>query len=638
MPDGTLSMDCTTSIRAIAAALRTTKRWAERRAAKESWPFVELAVRGGKQRLYDVGKLPTDVQAALLLRDDKRAPRSAPVRHSDAHVATVWQRYARLPDRIKAIAVRRLNALHVLEQLVAGGLGRVAARATVAEQLVRKGERGASAATVARWEQLVRGVERHHWVAFLAPRYVGRTATAEIPADAWDIYKADFLRLEQPTAMSCFERLQRIAKARGWSLPSWRTFDRKLEREVPRTVRILAREGEEALMRLYPAQERDRSVFHALEAVNADGHRFDFFVRWPDDSVARPVVVPFQDLMSGKILAYRVGQTESSDLARLAFRDLVEKYGVPSHAWLDNGRGFASKMLTGGTPTRYRFKVRAEDPIGIFVQLGVKVHWATPYHGQAKPIERAFRDWCDRIAKHPAFAGAYTGNSPTAKPENYGSHAVPYETFLRVLDEEVVAHNAREGRRTKVCAGRSFDATFAESYARAPIRKATSEQLNTMLLAAETVTADARDGSVRLAGNRYWTEALSPHASERVIVRFDPDALHGTVQVYALDGTYIAEADCIASVGFADTQAAREHARGRSEFRRGVKQQLKGERRMSAAQVADQLPKGEVPPVPPAKVIKPIFSATPRAPEDTQPSELDLSLYELMKKRKAEQF
>jgi hypothetical protein len=62
------------------------------------------------------------------------------------------------------------------------------------------------------------------------------------------------------------------------------------------------------------------------------------------------------------------------------------------------------------------------------------IHWVTPYHGQAKPIERAWLDFCGRIAKHPAFAGAYTGNSPVAKPENYGSRAVKWADFERVVN------------------------------------------------------------------------------------------------------------------------------------------------------------------------------------------------------------
>ena len=58
---------------------------------------------------------------------------------------------------------------------------------------------------------------------------------------------------------------------------------------------------------------------------------------------------------------------------------------------------------------------------GILPLLGVRVHRTLPYSGQSKPIERAFRDFCDAIAKHPLLAGAYTGNSPSSQPANYGS-------------------------------------------------------------------------------------------------------------------------------------------------------------------------------------------------------------------------
>src|SRR5690606_13947366 len=123
-------------------------------------------------------------------------------------------------------------------------------------------------------------------------------------------------------------------------------------------------------------------------------------------------------------------------------------------------------------------------------QLGVEVHWTTPYSGQSKPIERAFRDLCNDIWRHPAFVGAYTGNNPNAKPEDYGSRAVALDEFYRIVSQEIREHNRRTGRRSRVCAGQlSFDQAFRESYARAPIRKASEEQLRLFLLAAESVTA-----------------------------------------------------------------------------------------------------------------------------------------------------
>lgn len=620
MADGTSAADrwFTAADLAGLPGLPSTERRVRSRAESDRWNARPRA--RGKGLEYAFASLPPATQAAILLRD-RPAPINATCARSacwtEARIQAAWKRYESVKQPLKDAARRRLSALHAIESLQASGIGLMQSRAIVAEQLQREGVRGASAANIARWQDAVDGAHRSDWLALLVPHYAGRTATVEIDPEAWEIFKADWLRLEAPTAESCYDRLQRIATAKSWPpLPSLRTFMRRIERELPRQLRILAREGEEAMMRTFPAQERDRSAFAALDGVNADGHMWDVAVEFPDGSIGRPIIVGWQDLGSGKLLAWRIGPTESSDLVRLAFADLVTTYGIPLHAWLDNGRAFASKYLTGGAPNRYRFKVRAEDPVGIITGLGVTVHWVTPYHGQAKPIERAWRDFCDRIAKHPAFAGAYLGNNPTNKPENYGSRAVPWEQFVAVVTSEIAAHNARVGRQSKVCNGRSFDQVFSASYAAATIRKASQEQLRTLLLASEAVTASAQDGSVRVAGNRYWTEALSQHAGRKVVLRFDPMSLHDGVHAYGLDNAYIGYAHCVASVGFADTNAAREHALAKRQYRKALKTQLDAERRMDAAQVAAQMPTTEVPTLPPAGVIAPVFGApAQRAPQ-----------------------
>ncbi len=610
----------------IAAALGRHKSVIEKRACKDGWTYQEETTRGGKRRRYDLADLPSDIQAAVLLaqRPALTAAAAKPTRSArdEAQIKALWTRYEQVPQHMKETAQRRLSALQAVKQLVEQGHRMQDARGAVAAQLQRDGVRGASVPSLSRWAASVARLEPQHWVAALVPEYSGGSATADIPEQAWDTFKADYLRLEAPTATSCYDRLQRIAKVTGWTLPSLDTFERRIAK-LPRGVRILAREGEEALMRTFPAQERDRSVFAALEAVNADGHKFDVFVRSPMGDVVRPIMVGVQDLYSGKILGWRMAETESADLARMAFRDAITRYGIPQHAWLDNGRGFASKMLTGGVANRFRFKVREDDPTGVLVGMGIQIHWATPYHGQAKPIERAWRDFCDRIAKHPEFAGAYTGNKPDAKPENYGSKAIAWDVFVRVVEQEIAAHNARVKRRTRVCGGvHSFDDVFNASYAQSSIRKATDEQLRQLLLAAEVVSADRHDGSVRLSGNRYWSEALSEHAGRKVLLRFDPDALHSEVQVYTMANVYIGRAECIAAVGFADTQAAREHTRARRQYIRATKDQTRAEVRMDAARVAAQLPADEAAAtVPSPGVIAGVFGK-PRRPAIEQPEQL----------------
>jgi putative transposase len=72
----------------------------------------------------------------------------------------------------------------------------------------------------------------------------------------WSAFKSDFLRLSAPTLTSCYERTAAIAADSGLSMPSERTFRRRLEREIDPRIVTLRRQGEEALRRSQPSQRR----------------------------------------------------------------------------------------------------------------------------------------------------------------------------------------------------------------------------------------------------------------------------------------------------------------------------------------------------------------------------------------------
>jgi hypothetical protein len=130
---------------------------------------------------------------------------------------------------------------------------------------------------------------------------------------------------------------------------------------------------------------------HALECVNIDGHTFDVRVTNRDGKVVRPILVGIQDVRSSKLLAWRVVEVESAQNVRLVFADLFEKWGIPVHCVLDNGRGFASKWITGGVPNRFRFKVMEGDPVGLIVDLGIQHHWAILF--AVSPSRSSARGW-----------------------------------------------------------------------------------------------------------------------------------------------------------------------------------------------------------------------------------------------------
>ena len=598
------------SLAEIAAAglpgLPTTVRGVRMLAEREGWAAARnargdalarpRAGRGGGLEFH-VTLLPAAAQAAM--QPATALLRAAPSREDR------WAAFEALPAKKKDEARRRLDILQQIEAL-APSAGRTGAVAQVSAAC------GDAPSTIYAWFKAVAGIDVSDRLPALAPRHAGGQARIEIDDALQAAFASDWLRPEQPSYEACYRRAAKLAKARGVALPPLDAMRRRLEREVSASTIIRWRKGDEALKAAYPHQNRDRSAFHACQAYVADTHIWDVMVRWEDGDVGRPAMTAVQDLYSNKMVGWRIGRSESAELVQLAFGDAFRAFGICEMAWLDNGRAFASKSVSGGAPTRFRFKVKPGDPVGMLTALGVKIHWTTPYSGQSKPIERAFRDFAGDIAKHPAFAGAYTGPSTAAKPANYGAAVVDIATFRSIVATEIHAWNARSGRRTDVAQGRSFDDVFAASLADplTIVRRATPEQLRLCLLSAEAVTPDRRDGSIHLGGNRYWSDALVAHRQSKVIARFDPLDLYGEVYVYQLDSRFIGAAGCVEQSGFADAEAARRHSRARKAVIKGQKQLAALERQFSAAQLAAmqiEIGGDEPAPSPETKIVRPVF-------------------------------
>jgi len=584
--------------------------------------------RGGGWE-YSWRLFPSRAQQALLAQ--VTGPEPAPVMER----TEAWEWFDGLPETTKAKAQHRLGVIQTVEALERGGMTRDLACYQVARN------EGISHRTIWNWLALIEGVRVDDRLPYLSPR--NRAAMrgdtkSDCSPEFWDYLKADYLRLERPSFASCYRRAVRVAAQQGWDVLPERTMRRRLEEEVPALTITLCRKGVDALKALYPAQTRDRRALHAMEAVNADYHRFDVFVRWPlmegvnEEEIIRPQLVAFQDIYSGRILSWRLDKTPNKVGVSLALGDMVERFGIPDHILLDNGREFANKFLTGQVPTRFRFKVRDDDIPGIMKVLGGEVHWATPYSGQSKPIERAFRDLCDDIAKDPRFAGAYTGNRPDAKPENYGSTAIPLDRFLAVIAEGIEEHNARAGRRGQTTNGRSILETFEASYATAPIRKATEEQRRLWLMGAEGVRGDTRTGLVRFMGNEYWSPWMHQVAGQKLVARFDPADLRAGLHIYTLKSEYLGLADCKLAAGFFDLEEARSHASARRKWMKAEKEAAEAQRKFKLAEIGDFLdaakrPAPEVPKE--AQVVRPaVFDRKPklapaalRTDEDTKAQE-----------------
>lgn len=583
--------------RRVLARRARDERWAHRVGAQGEQLSRPRVARGGGTEFH-VSILPGGARLELAARG---LCLTKPEPATTSPAADAWRWYESRTAKVKAEAERRNTIISEIDTLTDAGATRTMA---VAEGARRH---AVSQATLWTWLKLVEGVAKHDRLPALAPRRQGGGAEADIDADLWRIFLSDYLRGSEPTFTSCYDRTMGIAEERGLTMPSERSVRRKFEREVDHRIVLVRRKGAEALRQSFPAQRRTVGHLHALELVNIDGHKFDVEVYIPGrDKPVRPLMVTIQDIYSRKFVAWRICETENAADVRLTFARLFRDYGIPKGIVLDNGRAFASKLITGGAKSRFRFKIKEEEPLGLLTSLGMAIHWAMPFRGQSKPIERGFRDLCDSISRHPAFEGAYVGNSPTAKPHNRGTAKVMWDDFVAEADRGMMRHNAKLGRRTETAKGSSFDQTFAASYASAPIGKATPEQLRMALLAAEHVTVRSRTGEIHLFGNRYWAEGCSQLHGKRVAVRFDPDNLSSEVFIYDTEGRYLMAAQIIDVVRFDSVEAARTTAKRAAELRRVVRDGVEAERLMTAEAVAALQPAPATAPTPEPLVYRPV--------------------------------
>lgn len=594
--------------------MKISRQAVDKRARAEKWP----SQLKGKNRYYALDGLPKEMHPALCIMFPERFPSTAPLEQEpttvpDYNAEAIWEHYRSKSEAARQRAAEKHKLLIQVETLVDAGIKRCAAFDTVGKV------NAISPKVIQNWyygKGAKRGVRDYHkkdWLAVLVDEYTNAKPRQEENCHpmAWDWFLAHYLDRSRPTLADSYRRLQETAREHHWDIPCARTLKRRLESEIPPIQIAYLREGEKAMRRFYPAQERDKNCFMAGEAVNGDGLKFDkFWVEFEDGEVINTATAwIWQDVYSGKLLAWRLGKTENTDLFRLSLYDLTETV-VPSFAWMDNTRVAANKAMTGRSPRRRRFKNQPSDPVGMMQKLGIEPRFTNPdqkvSNPGVKPVERAFGigGIHDAVRFHPRFADRGISKAT----------AIPVGELRAVLEDEVVRFNARAGRKSEVCQGRSYDAVFAESFVKYPVRKITNTQRSLLLLMQEVVRVHRDDGGIALdAGkgphgrNRYWNERLPQYEGREVLAYFDPENLQNDVQVYTLDGNFICEAQWLPGTAFNDVEAAREWNKNKRRYLKAQKETAKAQQRMDKLEMARLYPSPTVPDQPKAAVIAPTF-------------------------------
>lgn len=571
----------------------------------------------GKGFEYHIDCLPPEARAHVIHQQVKDLKKGEVKTRIEIGSEELWLTYQESSEKKRQEASRRFEVCLMVADLVERhGMGIKKAMAEVAEKT------GIAASNLTRWFYVKPGLKRidkGDWLAALVDENgLNTKRRAELSPEAWSFFQGDWLRSDAPSVQACYERLTRAAALNGWAVPSIDTIKNRIKTHIPLELRVAMRGGVfKAKQTLVPAQRRTRVGLHALAHVNGDGYTHNLWVALPNGEIVRPTTWFFQDVYSSMLLSYCVDVSENTDMLGLALHQMVSRYGVPDACTLDRGSAALSQAMTGrmhrpsGRDRKHK-KFDSAEVEGAMKALGVEVSWTrveadtagNKGNARAKPIERAFHGKSglgEYVDKHPAFSLATVGDSVEKKPAHYADsqkNAIPLETFLAVLAEEIEAWNSRTGRRSEMARARglSYRQVFEESYSQVSVRKATEQQLLLCLMRTEQCRVN-EGGLIELkAGqtplgerNRYHSALLYPYIGTQVSLRFDPFNLHSGVYAYDEKGSLIGLIPILEDVGYNDQRGARlqrlaqEEVMGRVELMQNTAQML------TPAEVADQL-------------------------------------------------
>lgn len=401
----------------------------------------------------------------------------------------------------------------------------------------------------------------------------GEEAAASKEADPFfEEVKANWLTQTGLGVPVCHRMAMATAARQGWTFRSLRAtyrFINKFAAENPHAV-ILHREGEEAFKNLSARHiTRDYSELASNEIWNADHHQFDVLVQVSTrldtasgemvPTFTRPWLSAWQDLRSRKFVGWIVRATDpNTDAIIESLRLACLAHGVPQRVYTDNGKDFDSQALTGQTK-RQRWENRrihvAHDQQqlgGIYGALGVEHIHAWPYHGQSKPIERAFRTVCERFDK---TFDTYCGSNAQERPEQLPAmlkkgRAPTLEQFVEQFATwlEVDYHQ-------RIHTGDSMDTTPAQAWeANLRQKRVAPAEVLEILLQRRIGPVKVGQNGVSFKGIWFGQYELASWFGQDVYLTIDNKQLQ-SVNVWKADGRFLVTARANLRVSAAATPA-----------------------------------------------------------------------------------
>jgi putative transposase len=447
------------SIKRIAEALKITVRAARMRATAGGWSYLEIAVLGGRQRLYAPADLPAEIRDALVAHSLATRPEpstavvqaepiAAPVIRVDPAVQALgdlkgWQADIMNARLVLVREVDRLSRLggkmRAIETIVeTGNAGRLASdlQSAVARANAKQGSRSPlSVTTLRRWVDDLHAAGGNPASLAPAPSHREQHLPPEWLADFLDFYARPGKPSVVIAAKECARRRPDVA------LPPIRTIQHHVAR-MPAIERARGRMGPRALRQLKAFVRRDVSELWPTAVYVTDGHTHHAQVAHPlTGKPFRPEITATIDVVTRRLVGWSTALSENTWGTIDALRHAFTTSGVPDIWYVDNGSGFNNIVFD-------------DNLTGLLSRFDVEKHNRLPYRSQAGGvIERFHKVWIEPSRLLPSYVGVdmdaevrkRVDKAVAADIETRGASRLlqSWAEFIEWMADQVVDYNNR---------------------------------------------------------------------------------------------------------------------------------------------------------------------------------------------------
>ena len=376
-------------------------------------------------------------------------------------------------------------------------------------------------------------------------------------------FNEDFAR-NLGTREMLYEKLAAVADLNGWErIPSYQTVTRYInflmeDQGLKNAYFLASRGSREYKNKVMVKGSRDTKGLQVMQIVMGDEHTFDCWVSYkqPNGKVIaiKPKLVAWVDMRSRAIMGDLLCKDANSDILKQSLLKMMysEPGGIPEYLYIDNGKDYTAKTMTGRDRNDRSGMSFDDGAKGFYKSIGIKDdHRALPYEPWSKgQIERFFRTVCNKFTRWmKSYTGTLTGSKTSDKVDKDIKRMLErgelltieafYEEWHRWLTE-VYQHTEHGGLKKM---GEAYKTPYEcfmkeDRYFQAPPPKSYASML---MMRSDNVLV--RNIGICKWGYEYRSDDLCDYIGSKVDIKYDPEDM-AVLYVFDKKGKRICEAYC----------------------------------------------------------------------------------------------